>query len=200
MKVIGLTGGIGAGKSTASAYLKEKGCIIIDADLISRNMTEKGSPALKDIRESFGEKYFFSDGSLNRKALGDLVFSNSEELDTLQKIITDKVVETIDGELSKLRKSEFEGIAIIDAPLLFECGMKNMADENWLVTADLDVRIARVAKRDGLSREQILSRINNQMSEEEKKKHCSCVLDNSGTEDALFRQIELNIERVKHED
>lgn len=200
MKVIGLTGGIGSGKSTVSAYMKEKGCRIIDADFISQKMTEKGSPALNDIRQAFGEEYFFEDGSLDRKGLGELVFSDREKLSVLQEIITEKVVEQIKSDIIKLSKSGFEGIAVVDAPLLFECGMEALGDENWLVTADIKQRINRVSQRDNLSSEQIMSRMENQMPQEEKEKYCRCILDNSGTREELFMQIDKNIERVKNED
>lgn len=200
MKVIGLTGGIGSGKSTVSAYMKEKGCEIIDADLISRQMTEKDSPALDEIREAFGGGFFLGDGSLDRKALGDLVFSDENKRGILQEIVTKKVVKTIDERLRMLKESGFSGIAVIDAPLLFECGMEDMADESWLVTAGLESRIERVSRRDGLSREQVLSRIESQMSQEEKEKYSRCILDNSGTAEELFCQIDRNLERVKNED
>lgn len=94
MKVIGLTGGIGSGKSTVSAYMKEKGCEIIDADLISRQMTEKDSPALDEIRKAC-DGFFLGDGSLDRKALGDLVFSDENKRGILQEIVTKKVVKSI---------------------------------------------------------------------------------------------------------
>lgn len=200
MKVIGLTGGIGSGKSTVSAYMKEKGCEIIDADLISRQMTEKDSPALDEIKEAFGDGFFLGDGSLDRKALGNLVFSDENKRGILQEIVTKKVVRTIDERLRMLKESGFSGIAVIDAPLLFECGMEDMADENWLVTAGLESRIERVSRRDGLSREQVLSRIESQMSQEEKEKYSRCILDNSGTAEELFCQIDRNLERVKNED
>ncbi len=200
MKIIGLTGGIGSGKSTASAYMKEKGCEIIDADIIARQMTAKGAPALKEIREAFGDGFFLEDGSLNRKALGDLVFSDREKLAFLQRIVTEKVIEAIEKELLSLRKKGFSGIAVIDAPLLFECGMEDIADENWLVSADLEKRIERVSRRDNLSRGQVISRINCQMSQEEKEKYSRCILDNSGTEGELFCQIDRNLERVRYED
>ncbi len=200
MKVIGLTGGMGTGKSTVSSYLREKGCEIIDADLISRKMTSKDSPALEEIRNAFGKKCFFDDGSLNRKALGDLVFADKTRLSMLQQIITKKVVEEIKRRIFNLKTEGFKGIAVIDAPLLFECGLDKITDENWLVTADLNVRIDRVIRRDHLSREQIISRINNQISVEEAKKRCQCILDNSGTLEVLIRQIEDNVERIKNED
>lgn len=199
MKVIGLTGGIGSGKSTASAYMKEKGCLILDADMLSRQMTEKGSPALGEIRKAFGDGFFLEDGTLDRKALGDLVFSDKRKLELLSDIVTRKVIEAIDEELQRLKDSGSGEIAVIDAPLLFECGLAGMADENWLVTADTESRINRVAKRDGLSRKQILSRIENQMPQEEKERLSDLTLDNSGPAEELFRQIDENIERVKDE-
>lgn len=199
MKVIGLTGGIGTGKSTVSAYLAQKGCLILDADAISRKMTEKGAPALKDIEIVFGKTFINEEGTLNRKALGDAVFNDSKKLSLLQSIITEKVVEFIDFQIKDLKNKGFQGIIIVDAPLLFECGMQDMCDENWLVVADLDVRIERVSKRDGLSKEQIIARINNQMPRIEQEKLSQCILDNSGTLESLMNQIDFHLERIKNE-
>lgn len=199
MKTIGLTGGIGTGKSTVSEYLKEKGCVIIDADLLSKEMTQKGSPALDEIKRSFGEKYISKEGNLERKLLGDLVFNNPEALAKLQTIITKKVEEKIDSILKQLKERDNDDIVVIDAPLLFECGMESVADENWLITADMSVRIQRVKKRDGLSEKQISDRINNQMSEEEKRGKSRCIIDNSGTVEELYRKVDKIIERIRDE-
>lgn len=199
MKTIGLTGGIGTGKSTVSEYLKEKGCVIIDADLLSKEMTQKGSPALDEIKRSFGEKYISKEGNLERKLLGDLVFYNPEALAKLQTIITKKVEEKIDSILKQLKERDNDDIVVIDAPLLFECGMESVADENWLITADMSVRIQRVKKRDGLSEKQISDRINNQMSEEEKRGKSRCIIDNSGTVEELYRKVDKIIERIRDE-
>ena len=199
MIIIGLTGGIGTGKSTVSNYLKNKGCLILDADAISRQMTEKGQPALDDISKNFGSHLIDEEGNLNRQALGNIVFNDKEKLDILQSIITNKVVENIDNNISRLKEERFEGIVIIDAPLLFECNMEAIADENWLVVANLETRLNRVAARDGLSHEQILSRINNQMSQAEKEKLSNVILDNSGTLEELYNQIDSNLERINNE-
>lgn len=199
MIIIGLTGGIGTGKSTVSNYLKNKGCLILDADAISRQMTEKGQPALEDISKNFGSHLIDEEGNLNRQALGNIVFNNKEKLDILQSIITNKVVENINNNILRLKEERFEGIVIIDAPLLFECNMEGISDENWLVVATLETRLNRVAARDGLSREQILSRINNQMSQEEKEKLSNVILDNSGTLEELYNQIDSNLERINNE-
>lgn len=198
MIIIGLTGGIGTGKSTVSNYLKEHNCLILDADAISRQMTEKGQPALIDIAKAFGEDLLV-DGVLDRQALGNIVFNDKEKLDILQSIITNKVVEYINTRIEELKAERFNGIVVIDAPLLFECGMEGIADENWLVSASLDVRLQRVSQRDGLSEEQILSRINNQMPQEEKEKLSQVILDNSGSLEDLYKQINENLERIKDE-
>lgn len=196
---IGLTGGIGTGKSTASEYLAEKGCMILDADKISRSMTERNAPALTEIEKVFGPEFVDEKGKLNRKALGDLVFNDKEKLAQLQSIITEKVVEFIDNAIKDLKSQDFQGIIVVDAPLLFECGMENMCDENWLIVANMDVRIDRVSKRDGLSEAQIIARINNQMPQEEKEKLSQCIIDNSGTLEELKEQIDFHLERIKHE-
>ena len=197
MKIIGLTGGIGTGKSTVSAYLKEKGCVILDADKMSRQLTAPGGDALPAIRITFGDEVFYDDGTLDRKKLGSIVFNDADKLKALEEITTQKVVEqTIDG-LVRLRKASYNGIVIIDAPLLFECGMQVLAEENWLVTAGLKVRIERIIKRDGLDRQSILDRINNQMNDEEKMTMADYVIDNSGNLESLYQQIDKLIERVK---
>lgn len=199
MKTIGLTGGIGTGKSTVSEYLKNKGCIILDADEMSRRMTDKGAAALEEIGETFGRQYISADGNLDRKALGDLVFADKEALAKLQNIITEKVKDAISAKLKQLAAENCEEIVIIDAPLLFECSMEYFADENWLVTANLEKRIERVIKRDGLTREQIISRINNQMPEDEKISKSRYILDNSDSLENLYKQIDLGLERIRHE-
>lgn len=199
MIVIGLTGGIGTGKSTVSDYLRKKGCIILDADDISRKMTEAGMPALSIIQNVFGDEVINSDGSLNRHKLGDIVFNNRDKLQKLQQIITTEVVDNINRNLSQLQSEHCDNIVVIDAPLLFECGMENIADENWLVISEMSVRIKRVKERDNLSEEQIIARINNQMSQEDKEKLSDYVLDNSGSLQQLYEQIDDNLERLKDE-
>ena len=199
MKIIGLTGGIGTGKSTVSDYLKKNGCMIIDADEISRKMTAKGAPALAVIKKTFGDRYVSADGELDRKALGDLVFGDSEKLGILQNIITEKVIDETKCILKTLSDTKYDGIIVLDAPLLYECNMDDIADENWLVKSDNEVRIERVAARDNLTRDQIMARIDNQMSQREKEKRSDYIIDNSGTLDELYKQIDSLLERIRDE-
>lgn len=199
MKVIGLTGGTGSGKSTVAAYLEKKGCIIIDADKISRDLTKPGGEALEPIRRRFGADVFFEDGSLDRKKLGGIVFSDDAKLRSLEEITTDIVIKKILEKVEHLKKNGFNGTVILDAPLLFECGMKDCTDENWLVTCDLENRIQRLIDRDGISRQSILDRMANQLSDEQKRMMADHVIENSGSLTELYSRIDRFIERARDE-
>lgn len=199
MKVIGLTGGTGSGKSTVAAYLEKKGCIIIDADKISRDLTKLGGEALEPIRRRFGADVFFEDGSLDRKKLGGIVFSDDAKLRSLEEITTDIVIKKILEKVEHLKKNGFNGTVILDAPLLFECGMKDCTDENWLVTCDLENRIQRLIDRDGISRQSILDRMANQLSDEQKRMMADRVIENSGSLTELYSRIDRFIERARDE-
>lgn len=199
MKVIGLTGGTGSGKSTVAAYLEKKGCIIIDTDKISRDLTKPGGEALEPIRRRFGADVFFEDGSLDRKKLGGIVFSDDAKLRSLEEITTDIVIKKILEKVEHLKKNGFNGTVILDAPLLFECGMKDCTDENWLVTCDLENRIQRLIDRDGISRQSILDRMANQLSDEQKRMMADRVIENSGSLTELYSRIDRFIERARDE-
>lgn len=189
MKIIGLTGGIGTGKSTVSAYLAQKGCKIIDADLISHQMTEAGSPCLAEIRDAFGEDVFLRDGNLDRKKVGRLVFADATKKKTLEQIITRRVIEKTLRILQDCRAQQ-EDLVVLDAPLLFECGMQRYTDETWLVVCRTETRLRRIAARDGLAEEDIQKRIANQMSTEQKEKLADYIIDNSRDLAWLYAQID----------
>lgn len=189
MKIIGLTGGIGTGKSTVSAYLAQKGCKIIDADLISHQMTEAGSPCLAEIKAAFGEDVFLRDGNLDRKKVGRLVFADATKKKTLEQIITRRVIEKTLRILQDCRAQQ-EDLVVLDAPLLFECGMQRYTDEAWLVVCRTETRLRRIAARDGLAEEDIQKRIANQMSTEQKEKLADYIIDNSRDLAWLYAQID----------
>ena len=189
MKIIGLTGGIGTGKSTVSAYLAQKGCKIIDADLISHQMTEAGSPCLAEIKDAFGEDVFLRDGNLDRKKVGRLVFADATKKKTLEQIITRRVIEKPLRILQDCRAQQ-EDLVVLDAPLLFECGMQRYTDETWLVVCRTETRLRRIAARDGLAEEDIQKRIANQMSTEQKEKLADYIIDNSRDLAWLYAQID----------
>lgn len=189
MKIIGLTGGIGVGKSTASKHLKEKGYQVIDADQIAHEITVKGSPVLAELAERFGNDIIMEDGNLDRKKLGQIAFHDANEKQALEEIVTNKVIEKALA-LIHIYKDMNLDIIFIDAPLLYESGMDRYCDQVWVVTADLDIRLDRVMKRDNISKEQVLDRIANQMDESLKLSKASVVLDNSGSKECLHAQID----------
>lgn len=199
MKVIGLTGGIGTGKSTVSAYLREKNIPIVDADQISRELTAPGSPFLSDIRILLGDQVFHEDGTLHRQAVADRIFSDRELLHAYESLITAETGRECLRQLDSLREKGTAPLAVLDAPLLFECGMERYTDETWLVETDLETRIRRVEARDRISREAILDRIRRQMPDEEKAALADQRIDNSGSLADLHGQIDRLLERTGHE-
>lgn len=205
MMVIGLTGGIGTGKSTAAAYLREKGLAHIDADGISRELTEKGSPMLPLIDSIFGPKgrmgdgsteVVGTDGSLDRKALASMVFSDMKKKEMLEEIMFDAIIEEIDFQIQESERAGTYGAAILDAPLLFEAGLETMCDKVILLVADETVRIERVCARDGVTSRDVRNRINSQLSDEEKIKRADMVVDNSGSEKELYEKLDMCMRKL----
>ena len=175
--VVGITGGIGCGKSMAAAYLAELGAIHIDADGISRALTAQNGAVLEQIRKLFGDSVFSEDGSLNRRALGDLIFSDPAAKRALEGVIH-PLVQRI--AMDKIEESGKNGarVAVLNVPLLFETGMDVLCDETWTLTAPADVQLARVMERDGLTREQAISRIESQMAMEDRNARATRVINN----------------------
>lgn len=199
MRTIGLTGGIGSGKSTVSAYLREKKIPVVDADSISRQLTAPGSSLLPAVRILLGDKVFREDGKLNRQAVADIIFNDKELLKSYEELITNETARRCMEELRQLDEQRRWKAAVLDAPLLFECGMQQYMDENWLVQADPETRIARVTARDGISREAICDRMQRQMSEEKKASLADVIIENSGSLEELYRQIDRQLERIGNE-
>ena len=195
MKVIGLTGGIGTGKSTVSAYLKQKNIPVVDADQIAREITAPGSPVLDDIRALLGDEVFSEDGTMDRQKVASVIFSNQEILSAYEVLTTAEAVRRCISELEEYRQMGTYDMAVLDAPLLFECGLESQTDEDWVVDADLEIRISRVMARDGISRQAIMDRIHRQMSSEKKRELADFVIDNSGSLDELHVQIDQLLER-----
>ena len=186
MQLIGLTGGIGTGKSTVSEYLMKMGYKVIDADKISREIVEPNSETLKEIAKVFGEKILLEDGSLNRNRLADIVFTNPDKKVLLDRIMHAKIIDII---MKRAKSYDKEKVVFLDVPLLYETNMDQLVDKVWLVDADIEARISRIMNRDELTREQVIDRINNQMSQAKKIKKADIVIDNSGDKSALYKQI-----------
>ena len=193
MMVIGITGGIGTGKSTASRYLVEKGFAVIDADQIGRNLTADGQPLLEKIDELFG--CVSHDGTvgnglvLNRRAMADKVFNDSDVKERYDELVHSEIIAIIDEQIDELKRTDARGI-LLDAPLLFEANINDRCDVVILITADMDKRIDRVSQRDDTDEEEIRDRIDNQMSDEEKEEFSDFVVDNSGEPEEMFEQLD----------
>lgn len=192
-KVIGLTGSIATGKSQVSNYLRDKGIKVVDADLIARDLVD--IPIVKDeIKKAFGENIYVNE-NLDRKKLAEIVFSNDKKRNILNDIMHPHIYKII---LDEIRNSK--EIVFVDIPLLFENEKVNEKfglsfDEIWLVYVDREIQIERLMKRDGISRDYAEKKINSQISVEEKRKKSDVIIDNSGTLEETFIQVEENLKR-----
>lgn len=198
VRVVGLTGGIGTGKSTAAEYLKKKGFAHIDADQIGRDITADGSPMLPVLNSIFGPEGEFGvegfeilreDGSLDRKALASIVFTDMDRKLKLDEVMFKAIIAETERLVTVYSKDEPVGI-LIDAPLLFEAGIDKKCDLIILIVADMDVRIHRVCARDGATEQEVRNRINSQMSDEEKAARSHIIIDNSGSLEKLEEQLD----------
>lgn len=181
--VLGITGGIASGKSTVSSYLASKGVKIIDADKISRDIMKKGKPAYDIVMREFPA--CVKEGQIDRRALGNIVFNDECELKKLNSITHSLIVKDI-----KRLLCERGDLFAIDAALLFETRLNVLCDRVLCITAPLDLRISRIMKRDGLTKEEAVSRINSQMPDEERTPLCDYVINSDMRIDELYKEAD----------
>lgn len=191
MKIIGLTGGIGSGKTTVTNFLKKKGYQVIDADEIAREIVEPGTQVLSELVSHFGEAILLFDGSLNRQKLAELAFKNSAQKEVLDRITHGAIMETISEQIKSIQLQQKPKLIFVDAALLIETGLYKKMDEVWLITAQEDLRIHRVMDRDHLDADRVRKRILVQMSDEEKKGYATRIINNSDTKNKLYEKIEM---------
>ncbi len=184
--ILGLTGGIGSGKSTISKYIHDHyGFDVIDADIVAREIVEPGSPILGEIASVFGGRFILPDGNLDRKALGKEVFSRPDGKEKLDGIMMSAILDRIRHAVDNA-----EGDLLVDAALLFEEDIDKMVDRTILVDADPESRVRRVCERDGISETDVMNRISNQMSSEEKIALSDIVIDNYGTLEDWYQKVD----------
>lgn len=186
---VGLTGGIGSGKSTVSNILSEKNIPIIDADIIAREILEIYPDILKEIEEGFGKEFFDKEGKLRRRELGNYVFKDKVLLDNLEKIMLPYIKLEIFSRIKKLSELG-KKICIVDAPTLIEHSIHEYMDANILVWVNEDTQVQRVIKRDNMEKEQVSNRINAQMTLESKKEKVDFIIDNNGSLQETRNQID----------
>jgi dephospho-CoA kinase len=178
---IGLTGGIASGKSTVSAMLVRRGAILVDADRIAREVVAPGSPTLAKVAEQFGQAVLLSDGSLNRKALGEIVFADTEARKQLEAVLHPSIRALMWERMEVSEKQHPDKLVVADVPLLYESGLEAMFKEVMLVYVPRELQLIRLVSRDGLTPEQAEQRLAAQMSIEVKKERADIVIDNRGT-------------------
>jgi dephospho-CoA kinase len=193
MVVIGITGGIGTGKSTVSSMLRGLGAQLIDADVITHKLMLPGEPAFEPLVDAFGTGILAPDGTIDRRELGRRAFADAGGTRLIESIIHPLVIEAIRERISWMSQvseaPEQPAVAVIDVPLLYESGLDAVCDQVWVVTAASDVQRQRVAARDGAAAGEVLARERWQMPMEEKLARADAVIDNSGGLEETAAQV-----------
>lgn len=180
MRIIGLTGGIACGKSTISLTLRELGAAIIDGDVLSRELTKPGGAALPAIRQHFGDGVFIMDGSLDRRALGNLVFRDDDAREALDGIMQPMLREMIVNGISAAAQ-DGAAVCVLDMPLLYEKELDSLCDTVWCAWLPRETQLERLMDRDGFTREEAELRLASQLSTDEKARRADVVIDTSGS-------------------
>ena len=188
MRVLGLTGGIGSGKSIVAEMFAELGATVIDADQIARDIVEPGQPALGEIVSSFGRDILLPDGRLNRAKLAGIIFGDPAARVRLNAITHPRIRERMEVEVAARRSGP--GVLIVDIPLLFENGRQSSVEKVIVVWVDLETQRRRLTERDGLTAEAAGQRIAAQMPLDDKRARADHVIDNSGDRENTRRQVE----------
>ena len=187
--LVGLTGGIATGKSTVATMFRGLGAVIIDADVLAREVVEPGQPALAEIVEEFGPAMLQADGRLDRKALGAIVFASADRRRRLEALTHPRIRQRFDGTLVDLTRAGFRGVVMFDAAVMIESGNYKNMDRLVVVVTDETTQIGRLIGRDGCTREEALPRIRSQMPLAEKARLADHVIDNSGDRAATEGQV-----------
>lgn len=189
MKAIAITGSIATGKSTVSKYLIQQGYPVIDTDIISRVVVEKGTVGLERLKENFGEDIIQADGTLNRKALGNIVFNDEASKEKLNQILH-PLISKESKERMAAYKEEGHSLIFVDIPLYYEVDIDIPTDAVWLVYVSADIQLERLMKRNQIGEEDARQLISNQISIQDKAKWSEIVIDNSNTPEETHKQVD----------
>ncbi|MGK8360099.1 dephospho-CoA kinase [Corynebacterium amycolatum] len=192
MLKVGLTGGMGSGKSTVARRFAELGAVIIDADQIARDVVEPGEPALAELAEAFGEGILLDDGSLNRGELARRAFVSAEKTELLNSITHPRIEQRTEEQFN----AAGDAIIVFDSPLLIEMGQSEAQDLVVVVHTPVEVRLDRLVESRGVDREDAKQRIAKQISDDKRLQFADVVLENSGTEEDLVHQVDRIWERI----
>ncbi|PFJ13181.1 dephospho-CoA kinase [Bacillus cereus] len=192
--VIGLTGGIASGKSTVSQMFRELGIPVIDADIIAREVVERGKTAYNKIVEAFGTEVLQKNGELDRQKLGSVVFYNEEKRLQLNKIVHPAVREEMNAQKEMYIKEGMQAI-VLDIPLLFESQLTSLVNRVLVVAVTPDTQLERLMKRNNFSEEEATARIESQMPLGEKAKNADEVINNDGTITETKTQLQVILKK-----
>ncbi|MCJ8010198.1 dephospho-CoA kinase [Paenibacillus sp. KQZ6P-2] len=187
---IGLTGGIATGKSTVSALLVGKGALLVDADVIAREVMLPGHPVLEAVVGHFGQAVLLADGTLDRKKLGDIVFRDPSQRQALNDITHPAIRREIREQMESLERKNPDKLVVVDIPLLFESGLEHMFERVMVVYTPRVIQLERLMDRNQMTKNEASARIGSQMDIEEKKLKADIVIDNSGNAEQTKRQID----------
>ena len=188
MKVIGLTGGIGSGKSTVSRLLAELGAVIIDADKVGHEAFKPDTEGWREVAAAFGRQILAADGKIDRKKLGEIVFGNPDSLERLNRIMHPRIHNMVKAQLEKYHRQGVE-VVVLEAPLLIESGWASTVDEVWVTVASRAAVLRRLQERAGLSQPESLARIRSQLSPEERARHADVIIDTDCDLDELKSRV-----------
>jgi len=188
VRVLGLTGGIGSGKSLVARMFADLGAEVIDADQLARDVVEPGQPALAEIAATFGRDILLPDGRLNRGKLARIVFADPAARARLNAITHPRIREQMEAEVAARRSGQ--GVLILDIPLLYENDRTSAVEKVIVVWVDLETQQRRLSERDGLGREEIQQRVAAQMPLDAKRARADHVIDNTGGQENTRRQLE----------
>ena len=200
MLIVGLTGGIASGKSTIADMFKREGAYIIDIDMISRDVVKPGKPAWQDVIHIFGKEVLNEDQTLNRKKVGDIVFSDAEKRKKLEEIIHPKITAETLMKINEIAKKDNQAIVIIDIPLLIETDKQDTVNKVVLVYTSPQGQIERLVKRDGLSLEDAHKRLTSQMPIENKKKYAHYIINNEEPLKEVQKRVKEIFRELKKEE
>ncbi|AOF48910.1 dephospho-CoA kinase [Tetragenococcus halophilus] len=185
--ILGITGSIATGKSTVVNIFKQYGFSVVDADIIAREVVEPNTAGLKKVVETFGSSVLCSDGSLNRKQLGQIIFSDTKKRQALNALLAPFLQEAIIEQIK--RASAVSSLVIADIPLLYEAGYDKYMDQVAVVYIPEDLQVQRLMKRDRITKKEAQKKVASQLSIEEKKKRADIIFDNQESLSSIRQQI-----------
>ena len=198
-RVIGLTGGIGSGKSTVSQLLAELGAVILDADKVGHEVFRPGTDAWREVVAEFGKKILTPGGEVDRKKLGEIVFSHPGSLERLNRIMHPRMYALMKDKIEQYRQQGVK-VVVLEAAILIEANWMSLVDEVWVTTAPESIVLERLEKHRSLKKEQTLARIHSQLSADERLKHADVIINNDGDLDQLRAKVKEQWERITLKD